>query len=36
MANNIEMLEYNRKVARSYLWPTFSANANVGVTTIDK
>ncbi|MBW5397789.1 TolC family protein, partial [Brachyspira pilosicoli] len=36
MANNIEMLEYNRKVARSYLWPTFSANANVGITTIDK
>lgn len=36
MSSNLEMLEYNRKVARSYLWPTLSANANVGVTTVDK
>ena len=36
MASNLEMLEYNRKVARSYLWPTLSANANVGITTVDK
>ena len=36
MSSNLEMLEYNRKVARSYLWPTLSASANVGVTTVDK
>ena len=36
MASNLEMLEYNRKVARSYLWPTLSANANVGISTVDK
>lgn len=36
MGSNLKMLEYNRKVARSYLWPTLSANANVGITTIDK
>ncbi len=36
MSSNLEMLEYNRKVARSYLWPTLSANANVGVTSVDK
>ncbi|ASJ21721.1 TolC family protein [Brachyspira hampsonii] len=36
MASNLEMLEYNRKVARSYLWPNLSANANVGITTVDK
>ena len=36
MSSNLEMLEYNRKVARSYLWPTFSANANVGISTVDK
>lgn len=36
MSRNLEMLEYNRKVARSYLWPTLSANANVGITTVDK
>ncbi|PTY41394.1 TolC family protein [Brachyspira hampsonii] len=36
MASNLEMLEYNRKVARSYLWPTLSASANVGITTVDK
>ncbi|ADG71668.1 TolC family protein [Brachyspira murdochii] len=36
MSSNLEMLEYNRRVARSYLWPTLSASANVGVTTVDK
>ena len=36
MSSNLEMLEYNRKIARSYLWPTISGNANVGITTIDK
>ena len=36
MGSNLEMLEYNRKIARSYLWPSFSANANVGISTIDK
>lgn len=36
MANSLEMMEYNRKVARSYLWPTLSASANVGITTVDK
>ncbi|WP_157151032.1 TolC family protein [Brachyspira sp. SAP_772] len=36
MANNIEMLEYNRKVARSYLWPTLSASADVSIMTEDQ
>ena len=36
MANNIEMLEYNKKVASSYLWPSITGSANVGVTTTDK
>ena len=36
MGSNLEMLEYNRRVARSYLWPTLSANANVGISTVDK
>ena len=36
MSSNLEMLEYNRRVARSYLWPTLSANANVGITTVDR
>lgn len=36
MSSNLEMLDYNRKVARSYLWPTISVNANVGINTVDK
>ena len=36
MASNLEMLEYNRKVASSYLWPTITGSANVGISTVDK
>ena len=36
MENNLQMLEYNKKVARSYLWPTLTGNATVGVSKADK
>ncbi|PCG20320.1 TolC family protein [Brachyspira sp. G79] len=36
MSSNLEMLEYNRRVARSYLWPTLSASANVSIMTEDQ
>lgn len=36
MESNLQMLEYNKKVARSYLWPTLTGNATVGVSKADK
>ncbi|WP_432631470.1 TolC family protein [Brachyspira sp.] len=36
MENNLQMLEYNKKVAKSYLWPTLTGSASVGVSTADK
>lgn len=36
MASNIEMLEYNRKIARGYLWPNISGSAGVSIATLDK
>ena len=36
MENNLQMLEYNKKVAKSYLWPTLTGSASVGVSTGNK
>lgn len=36
MENNLQMLEYNKKVAKSYLWPTLTGSASVGVSTANK
>ena len=36
MESNLQMLEYNKKVARSYLWPTLTGSAAVGVGTADR
>lgn len=36
MESNLQMLEYNKKVARSYLWPTLTGSATVGISTVDR
>lgn len=36
MENNLQMLEYNKKVAKSYLWPTLTGSASVGVSAGNK
>lgn len=36
MESNIRMLEYNKKIARGYLWPNISGSAGVSIATLDK